>query len=109
LITGGYLRVLNNPGPANSLDSERFQRPNRLFFEISNNCTTGVLKNCPLVRLGNSISCLFQFMIPYYLGQFNTKLNIVFRNVEIFKIISSKSKHIVKDNSEYLGIFHLLK
>jgi hypothetical protein len=25
------------------------------------------------------------------------------------KIISSKSKNIVKDNSEYLGIFHVLK
>jgi hypothetical protein len=25
------------------------------------------------------------------------------------KIIFSKSKNIVKDNSEYLGIFHLLK
>jgi len=25
------------------------------------------------------------------------------------KIISSKSKNIVKDNSEYLGIFHFLK
>jgi hypothetical protein len=27
----------------------------------------------------------------------------------ISKIISSKSKNIVKENSEYLGIFHLLK
>jgi hypothetical protein len=39
-----------------------------------------------------------------YLGQFNTKY-IIFRNVEIFKIISSESKNIVKDNSKYLGIF----
>jgi hypothetical protein len=29
--------------------------------------------------------------------------------LKISKIISSKSKSIVKDNGEYLGIFHLLK
>jgi hypothetical protein len=28
---------------------------------------------------------------------------------KFLKIISSKSKNIVKDDSEYLGIFHLLK
>jgi hypothetical protein len=37
---------------------------------------------------------------------------IIFRNVEIIffrKIISSKSKkYIVKENKEYLGIFHLV-
>jgi hypothetical protein len=26
-----------------------------------------------------------QFMIPWYLGPFDTKLNIIFKNVEIFK------------------------
>jgi hypothetical protein len=39
--TGGYSKVLNSPGPANSFDSERFKRPNQLFFEISDNRTTG--------------------------------------------------------------------
>jgi hypothetical protein len=35
---------------------------------------------------------------------------ILFSKVLKFsKIISSKSKNIVKDNGEYLGIFHLLK
>jgi hypothetical protein len=36
---------------------------------------------------------------------------IIFRNVEfIFNInFLQKSKNILKDNSEYLGIFHLLK
>jgi hypothetical protein len=29
--------------------------------------------------------------------------------LKILKIISSKSKNIVKDNSEHLGIFYLLK
>jgi hypothetical protein len=29
--------------------------------------------------------------------------------LNFLKIISSKSQNIVKDNSEYLGIFHLLK
>jgi hypothetical protein len=29
--------------------------------------------------------------------------------MNISQIISLKSKNIVKDNSEYLGIFHLLK
>jgi hypothetical protein len=29
--------------------------------------------------------------------------------LKISKMISSKSKNIVKDNSEYLWIFHLLK
>jgi hypothetical protein len=40
----------------------------------------------------------------------STLIILFFRNVEIFfQIISSKSKNIVKDNGEYLGIFHLLK
>jgi hypothetical protein len=29
--------------------------------------------------------------------------------LKILKIISSKPKNVVKENSEYLGIFHLLK
>jgi hypothetical protein len=46
--------------------------------------------------------------IPYYLGQFNT--NYIFSGMLKFsKIISSKSNNIVKDNSENLGILHLLK
>jgi len=40
----------------------------------------------------------------------NSTLIILFSEMLKFsKIISSKSKNIVKDNSEYLGIFHLLK
>ncbi len=40
----------------------------------------------------------------------NSTLIILFFEIfKIFKIISSNSKNIVKDNSEYLGIFHLLK
>jgi hypothetical protein len=40
----------------------------------------------------------------------NSKLIISFSKMLKFsKIISSKSKNIVKDNSEYLGIFHFLK
>jgi hypothetical protein len=40
----------------------------------------------------------------------NLTLIILFSEMLKFsKIISSKSKIIVKDNSEYLGIFHLLK
>jgi hypothetical protein len=45
-----------------------------------------------------------------YLGhQFDTN-SIIFRNVEIFKnYFFQNQKNIVKDNSEHLGIFHLLK
>jgi hypothetical protein len=44
-----------------------------------------------------------------YLGQFNPNY-IILRIVENFsKKIPSISKNIVKDNSEYLGIFRLLK
>jgi hypothetical protein len=40
----------------------------------------------------------------------NLTLIILFSEMLKFsKIISSKSKNIVKDNGEYLGIFHLLK
>jgi hypothetical protein len=40
----------------------------------------------------------------------NLILIILFSEMLKFsKLISSKSKSIVKDNSEYLGIFHLLK
>jgi len=34
---------------------------------------------------------------------------IIFKNVENFKNIFFLIKNIVMDNSEYLGIFHLLK
>jgi hypothetical protein len=44
-----------------------------------------------------------------YLGQFDTNY-IIFRDVEKFqKLFFPNKKNIVKDNSEYLGIFHLLK
>ncbi len=44
-----------------------------------------------------------------HLGQFDTNY-ITFRNVEILKkYFFPNQKNIVKDNSEYLGIFHLLK
>ncbi len=44
-----------------------------------------------------------------YLGQFDTNY-IIFRNVEIFKkYFFPNQKNIVKDNSGYLGLFHLLK
>jgi hypothetical protein len=49
-----------------------------------------------------------KYEYPKNLGQFDTNY-VIFRNAEIFQIISFKSKNIVKDNSEYLGIFHLLK
>jgi hypothetical protein len=40
----------------------------------------------------------------------NLTLIILFsEKLKFSKIISSKSKNIVKDNSEYLGIFHSLK
>jgi hypothetical protein len=40
----------------------------------------------------------------------NSTLIILFSEMLKFsKLISSNSKNIVKDNSEYLGIFHLLK
>jgi hypothetical protein len=40
----------------------------------------------------------------------NSTLIMLFSEMLKFsKIISFKSKNIVKDNSEYLGIFHLLK
>jgi hypothetical protein len=40
----------------------------------------------------------------------NSTLIILFSKMLQFKkIISSESKNIVKENSEYLGIFHLLK
>jgi len=42
------------------------------------------------------------------IGQFDTNY-IIFRNVEILKKNSLKSKIIVKDNIENLRIFHLLK
>jgi len=45
----------------------------------------------------------------YYLGQFDTNY-IVFRNIEILKnYFFQIKKYIVKENSGYLGIFHLLK
>ncbi len=45
-----------------------------------------------------------------YLGQFDASNYIIFQNVEIFKFYFFQiKKYIVKDNSEYLGIFHLLK
>jgi hypothetical protein len=47
-----------------------------------------------------------KYYYPKYLGQFDTNSIIIFRNVEICKkLIFSKSKNIVKDNPEYLGIF----
>jgi len=46
--------------------------------------------------------------IPYYLGQSDT--NYIFSGMLKFSnIISSKSNNILKDNSENLGILHLLK
>jgi hypothetical protein len=40
----------------------------------------------------------------------NSTLTILFSEmVKFSKNILSKSKNIVKDNNEYLGIFHLLK
>ncbi len=40
----------------------------------------------------------------------NSTLNILFSEMLKFsKLISSKSKNIMKDNSEYFGIFQLLK
>jgi hypothetical protein len=52
---------------------------------------------------------LVYFLIPYYLGQFNNNY-IIFKFFEIFKnYFFQIKKCFVKDNSEYLGIFHLLK
>jgi len=39
----------------------------------------------------------------------NLTLMLFLEMLKIIKITFSKSKNIVKDNSEYLGIFHLLK
>jgi hypothetical protein len=40
----------------------------------------------------------------------STLIIFIFRNVEIFQILFlPNQKNIVKDNSENLGIFHLLK
>jgi len=40
----------------------------------------------------------------------NLTLIVLFtKMLKISKTISSKSKNIVKENSEYLGIFHLLE
>jgi hypothetical protein len=39
----------------------------------------------------------------------STLLILFSEMLKFSKIISSKSKNIVKDTSEYLGIFHLLK
>jgi hypothetical protein len=39
----------------------------------------------------------------------STLIYIILRNVEMLILFFSKSKNIVKDNSEYFGIFHLLK
>jgi hypothetical protein len=38
-----------------------------------------------------------------------TLIKLFFEMLKFSKIISSKSKTIVKDNNEYLRIFHLLK
>jgi hypothetical protein len=44
---------------------------------------------------------------PNTLGQFDTNY-IIFRNVENFKnYFFQNQKNTLKDNSEYLGIFHL--
>jgi len=44
-----------------------------------------------------------------FIGQFDINY-IIFRNVEKFKnYFVPKSKDIVKENNEYLGIFHLMK
>jgi len=49
-------------------------------------------------------------MIPWYLGPFDTKLNIIFKNVEIFKILFFPNQtNIVKDNTEFLGIFSFVE
>ncbi len=47
-------------------------------------------------------------IIIYYLGQVNINY-IILEMLKFSKIISSKSKDIVKENSGYLTIFHLLK
>jgi hypothetical protein len=44
-----------------------------------------------------------------YLAQFDTNFLFFSEMLKFSKNKISKSKNIVKDNSEYLGIFHLLK
>jgi hypothetical protein len=46
---------------------------------------------------------------PSTLGQFDTNYILVSKMLKFSNFVSSKSKDIVKENSEYLGIFHLLK
>jgi len=52
----------------------------------------------------------YQALIIYLTTLANSTLNILFsKMLKFVEIISSKSKNIVKENSEYLGIFYLLK
>ncbi len=55
-------------------------------------------------------------VLPTYLPTYypitlanSTLIIIIFLMLKFSEIISSKSKNIGKDNSEYLEIFHLLK
>ncbi len=52
----------------------------------------------------------YQALIIYLTTLANSTLNILFsKMLKFVEIISSKSKNIVEESSEYLGIFYLLK
>jgi hypothetical protein len=52
----------------------------------------------------------YQALIIYLSTLANSTLNILFsKMLKFVEIISSKSKNIVEESSEYLGIFYLLK
>jgi hypothetical protein len=69
----------------------------------------GGLNFVGLALLGKDI--VFRFIIKYTLVPLaNLILIILFLEMsKISKNVSSKSKNIVKENSEYLRIFHFLK
>jgi len=81
-----------------------------LFFQANGTAGFGGLNFVALALVGKDI--VFRFIIKYTLvplGQFNTNY-IIFRNVEIFKkYFFQIKKYIVKENSGYLRIVHLLK
>jgi hypothetical protein len=69
-----------------------------------------IIDSSSFKNIFGSKSCKFPWYkhIPCTLAN-STLIILISKMLKISKIISSKSKKIVKENSEYLGIFHLLK